>query len=75
MDKNPDTVVPVLIDLLKEKKTIFDYRTIVMLKTIGPGAKSAIPAVTEWLQGPRQKSSHATNAAIQALQRMGSANP
>jgi hypothetical protein len=70
MDKDPDVVVPLLIGLLQDKDTAFDYRTILMLKAIGPKAKSAIPALTEWLRNNSHVSSFITNAAVQAIERM-----
>jgi hypothetical protein len=49
MDRDPDEVLPTLISLLKDDDTVFDHRTIQLLKQIGPGARDAIPALTEWV--------------------------
>jgi HEAT repeat protein len=71
MDKNAKEVVPTLAALLSNPETAYDYRTIKLLGQIGPPAKEAIPALKVWLKTKRMPEAFVTNAAVEALQRIG----
>jgi len=71
MDRNPLPVVPVLIQLLKEDDHPFDYRSILLLKEIGPGATNAIPVLSERLKRKPRNEPFFLKAADEALQAMG----
>lgn len=71
IDKDPAPVVPVLIGLLKEERNPYDYRTILLLKQIGPGAKDAIPALNELLNRTKRREEFFFKAAAEALEAMG----
>jgi len=70
MDKDPAVVVPTLISLLKDDDEAYDFRTIRLLQQIGPGAKEAIPTLSDWLQRNPGAEAFVTNAAYDALKRM-----
>jgi HEAT repeat protein len=73
IDKDPGPVVPVLIGLLKESEHPFAYRTIRLLKQIGPGAREAIPALEAHLKISTRNESYFLKAAEDALSAMSSA--
>lgn len=75
IDKDPAPVMPVLVGLLNEDDHPFDYRTILLLKQIGPGASNAIPALTEMLNRKPRKEAFVLKAADEALQAMSGATP
>ena len=75
MDKDPKPVVPILIGLLNDDSRAFDYRAIHLLKSIGPQASNAIPALSDWLK--RNRATKARSApfvvetADEAMKAMG----
>jgi hypothetical protein len=71
MDKDPAPVVPILVRLLKREKNPYDYRTVLLLREIGPGARDAIPALNEQLKRSRRRESFFFRAGEEALQAMG----
>ena len=71
IDKDPKEVVPALAALLGDTDHAFDHRTIRLLGQIGPGAKEAIPALTDWLKA--SSGGQASNSAVEALHKMGAA--
>jgi len=75
IDMDPAPVVPVLIGLLNDDDQAYDYRTILLLKRIGPGASNAIPALTELLNRTKRKEQFFLKAAADALAAMGGATP
>jgi hypothetical protein len=70
MDGDPQVVVPTLVGLLQDADQAFDYRTLRMLKAIGPAAKAAVPALTRWLESPQPRPEFVTRTAIEALQQI-----
>ncbi len=70
IDEDPAPVVPILIGLLNEDDHPYDYRTILLLKQIGPGASNAIPALTERLKRSKRKEPYYLKAAEAALDAM-----
>ena len=69
MDKDAALVVPILIGLLKENYQPFDFRTLLLLKQIGPAARDAIPALAERLNRTDRESSF-RSLAEEALRAM-----
>jgi HEAT repeat protein len=70
MHRDPAEVVPTLIALLGDSDTTFDFRTILLLKSMGPAAKDAVPALESWLTSGRRGEEFVTSRALEALQRM-----
>jgi hypothetical protein len=70
IDEDPAPVVPVLVGLLNEDDHPYDYRTVLLLKQIGPGAKDAIPALTAWLNRTKRNEAFMLKAAAEALDAM-----
>jgi len=75
IDSNPAPVVPVLVGLLNEDDNPFHYRTLLLLKQIGPGASNAIPALTKRLKRKPTKEAVFLKAADKTLQTTNRATP
>lgn len=75
IDMDPAPVVPVLIGLLNEDEHPFDYRAVLLLKRIGPGARDAIPALTARLSRTKRKEAYFLKTAAEALDAMGGVTP